>query len=232
MDPSIRYIITRAISVIALLVALIYGYGFFKKHQRKSAIIADLQTICGESSYFQQFSTEDAQKTLIRAIGLIAEADSLDMSPDDAIKGGLGQKREWFVNELDADDTPAAQQIIRSSLRANYDNFTKLGFKTDFNTIKAMKNGDFPLISTGAMAGRKPLIKTLIPTEASPGIEKVLANLELAPPGSEKIPLTDIQLAAAKKLARDLASAHLIEQPVRDHIIEFLSKPKTETKKE
>jgi hypothetical protein len=230
MDPSIRYIITRAISVIALLVALIYGYGFFKKHQRKSAVVADLQIICGESSYFQQFSTEDAQKTLIRAIGLMAEADSLGMSPDDAIKSGLGQKREWFVNELDPDDTPAAQQIIRSSLRANYDNFIKLGFKTDFNTIKAMKSGELPMISSGALAGRKPIIKTLIPTEASPGIEKVLANLEFAPPGAEQTPLSDIQLAAAKKLARDLANAGLIEQPVRDRIIKYLT-PEEEQKK-
>jgi hypothetical protein len=230
MDYSIRYIITRAISIIALLVALIYGYGYFKKHQRKSAVIADLQTICGESSYFRQFSFEDAQKTLIRAMGLIAEADSLGMSPDDAIKGGLGQKREWFVNELDPDDTPPAQLIIRSSLRANYDNFIKLGFKTDFNTIKAMKDGQLPLISSGSLGGRKPIIKTLIPAEASPGIEKVLANLELAPPGSEETPLTDIQLAAAKQLARDLYNARLIEDPVRERIIAHLSSA-TEPKK-
>lgn len=232
MDPSIRYIITRAISVIALLVALIYGYGFFKKHQRKTAVIAELQTICGESSYFQQFSQEDAKKTLVRAIGLMAEADSLGMSTNDTIKSGLGQKREWFVNELDADDTPPAQQIISSSLRGNYDNFIKLGFKADFNTIKAMKNGELPFIPTGTLAGRKPIIKTLIPAAASPGIEKVIANLELAPPGSEETPLSDIQIASAKKLARDLANAHLVEQAVRDRILEFLSQPKAGEKKE
>ncbi len=232
MDPSIRYIITRAISVIALLVALIYGFGLYKKHQRKSAVIADLQIICGESSYFQQFSAEDAQKTLIRAIGLIAQADSLGMSPDNAIKSGLGQKREWFVNELDEDDTPPAQQIIRSSLRANYENFIKLGYKTDFNTIKSMKNGELPLTSTGIHAGRKPTIRTLIPAEASPGMEKVIANLELAPPSSADSPLTDIQLASAKQLARDLANARIIEQPVRDRIIEFLSQPKIGENKE
>lgn len=230
MDPSIRYIITRAISVIAVIIALIYGFGIFKKHQRKSAVIADLRIICGESSYFQQFSNEDAQKTLIRAIGLIADADSLGLSPDDAIKSGLGQNREWFVSETDVEDTPLAQQIIRSSLRANYDNFVKLGFTTDFNTIKAMKSGELPMISSGPLAGRKPIIKTLIPPEASPGIEKVLANLELAPPGSEAAPLTDIQLAAAKQLARDLAAARLIEQPVRDRILEFLT-PEEDRKK-
>jgi hypothetical protein len=223
MDPSIRYIITRAFSVIALIVALLYGYGFVKKHQRKSAIIDDLKIICGESSFYQQFSNQEAQKALIRAIGLIADADSLGLSPDDAIKSGLGLDREWFVSESDAEETPLAQQIIRSSLRANYDNFVKLGFKTDFNTIKAMKEGELPTISSGSLAGRKPIIKTLIPPEASPGIEKVLANLELAPPGSEAAPLTDIQLAAAKQLARDLFSARLIEQPVRDRIITYLT---------
>lgn len=230
MDPSIRYIFTRAITVIALLVALIYGYGLYKKHQRKSAIVAELQVICGESSYFQQFSAEDAQKTLIRAIGLIAEADSLGLSPDDAIKSGLGQKREWFVNELDADDTPVAQQIIRSTLRGNYENFIKLGFKPDAGTIKSMKDGEMPLLSSGSLAGKKPIVKTLIPTEASPGIEKVIANLEFSPPGSEDKPLTDIQLASAKQLARNLYDARIIEEPVRNRIIEHLT-PEAERKK-
>ena len=66
--PSPRYIITRAAFLIGILVAVLYGYSFFKKYQRKQAIIADLQSITSDSSFFQQFYVADARKALIRAI--------------------------------------------------------------------------------------------------------------------------------------------------------------------
>lgn len=231
MDPSIRYIFSRAVTIIALLVALLYGYGFFKKYQRKSAVVAELRQICGESSYFRQFSTEEAHKTLIRAIGLLAEADSLGMDIGDAIDGGLGIKTEWFENELQEDDTPPKDKIIRDSLRGNYDNFIKLGFKPDFSIIKPMKDGELAAIPSGPYAGRKPVIKTLIPEVASPGIEKVLANLELSPPDSGDKPITDLQTAAAKQLARDLNDAGLIEESVRDRIVAHLTPPEAPKEK-
>ncbi|MCU0752387.1 MAG: hypothetical protein MUF86_09085 [Akkermansiaceae bacterium] len=231
MEPSIRYILSRALLLIALLVALLYGYGFIKKQQRRSAVVAELRQICGESSFFRQFSAEDAHKTLIRAIGLLAEADSLGMAVDDAIDGGLGVKTEWFENELDEDDTPMKDKIIRASLRGNYDNFIKLGFKPGFSSFKPMQDGQLAAIPSGTFAGRKPVIKTLIPAEASPGIEKVLANLELSPPDSADKPITDIQIAAAKQLARDLADAGLIEEPVRERIIARLTPPEASKEK-
>jgi hypothetical protein len=231
MDPSIRYIFSRAVTIIALLVALLYGYGFFKKYQRKSAVVAELRQICGESSYFRQFSTEEAHKTLIRAIGLLAEADSLGMDIGEAIDGGLGIKTEWFENELEEDDTPPKDKIIRDSLRGNYDNFIKLGFKPDFSIFNPMKNGELAAIPSDPYAGRKPVIKTLIPEAASPGIEKVLANLELSPPDSGDKPITDLQTAAAKQLARDLSDAGLIEESVRDRIVAHLTPPETPKEK-
>lgn len=223
MDLSIRYILSRAVTLIALLVALLYGYGFFKKHQRKSAVVTELRQICGESSYFRQFSAEEAHKTLIRSIGLLAEADSLGMDIGEAIDGGLGIKTEWFEEDPKEDDRPPKEKIIRESLRANYDNFIKLGFKPEFNTFTPMKDGQLTATSSGPFAGRKPVIHTLIPAAASPGIEKVLANLELSPPDSEGKPITDLQLAAAKQLARDLADAGLIEESVRDRIVAYLT---------
>lgn len=225
MEPSVRYILSRALLLIGLLVALLYGFGLFKKHQRKSAIVAELSQICGESSFFRQFSADEARKTMIRAIGLLAEAESLGMTPAESIDAGLGIKTEWFENELKEDDTPMMEKIIRSSLRANYDNFIKLGFKPDFGAIQPMKEGQLPAIPSGTFAGRKPVIKTLIPAEASQGMDKVLANLELSPPDSLDKPDTDIQIAAAKQLARDLSDAGLIEQPARDRIIDHLTAP-------
>ena len=57
------------------------------------------------------------------------------------------------------------------------------------------------------------------------GIEKVLANFEIRPPQADGQKPTDIQIAAAKQLARDLAEARVIEEPVGKKIIDELSKP-------
>lgn len=225
MDPSIRLIFSRAITAVVVLIAVIFTYGKFKKHQRKSALAAELSLACGESSFFRQFSAEDARKGLVRAVGLVAEAETLGMDINQAVDAGLGINTQWFAEKVDVEDLPMSQQIIRSSLKSNYQNFVKLGYKADFNTIKAMKEGKLPPPTTGPFAGRTPIIKTLIPVEASPGIDKVIANLELCPPDSAEQPLTDIQRTAAKQLARELSSAGIIEDTVRERIIKHLSAP-------
>lgn len=223
--PSPRYIITRAAFLLALLVAVLSGFSFFKKQQRQSAIIADLQSITSDSSFFKQFYAEDARKSLVRAIGLIAEANSLGVPPDKAIDRGMGIKPQFFENDAEKDEPPAREKIIRSCLRSNYENFLKLGYKPDFHTLEAMKRGELPPIPEGPQSGKTPEIANLISPVISPGMEKVLANLEIRPPQGESQKPTDIQIAAAKQLARDLSDAQLIEEPVRDRIIEGLSKP-------
>jgi hypothetical protein len=222
--PSPRYILTRAAFIIAALVAVLFVWGFIKKKQRQSAIIAELQSITSDSSFFQQFYPDAARKSLVRAIGLIAEANTLGLTPDTAIDRGLGIKEKFFENEMEEYDIPVREKIIRTSLRSNYENFLKLGFKADFQTISAMKQGELPSIPSGPQAGRKPEIANLIDPAISPGMEKVIANLEIRPPNPDNHKPTVIEIAAAKQLARDLSDARIIEEPVRDQIIQGLSK--------
>jgi hypothetical protein len=54
-------------------------------------------------------------------------------------------------------------------------------------------------------------------------MEKILPNLHLAPTQETNTPHTDLEVANAKRLARDLALAGVIEDPVRDRIIQALS---------
>lgn len=222
--PHPLTILRRAIYLIILLVAITIGYGFIKKKQRLSAIGSELQSISSDSSFFKQFYAEDARKTLVRAIGLIAEANSLGMSPDDAINRALGIKKQFYGTDVNLDSPSARDTIIRDSLRSNYENFLKLGYTGDPRAIQFFKNGDIPVIPSGPHAGKKPIIATLISPGISPGIEKVIANLELRPPASEDDKLTAIETAAAKRLANSLAEAGLIEDSVKDHIIAELSK--------
>jgi hypothetical protein len=223
--PSPRYILTRAAFVIALLVALLFAYGFIKKRQRLAAITAGLQSLTSDSSFFQQFYAEDARKSLVRAIGLIAEANQLGMPPDKAIDRGLGIKPKFFENDAAENEAPVREKIIRNCLRGNYENFLKLGYSADFHTLDAMRRGELPPIPAGPHSGRKPEIANLIQPALSPGMEKVVANLEIRPPAEDGGKATDIGIAAAKQLARDLADAWIIEESVRERILEGLSKP-------
>ncbi len=222
--PSPRYILTRAAFIIALLVAVLYGFGFVKKFQRRAAITAELQSITSDSSFFQQFYAEDARKSLVRAVGLIAEASSLGVPPEKAIDRGMGIKPGFFENDAERNEPPVREKIIRRCLRGNYENFLKLGYTADFHTLDEMKKGGLPPIPAGPQSGRKPVLANLIDPAISPGMEKVIANLEIRPPAEDGGKLTDIEISAAKQLARDLADARIIEEPARDKILTGLSK--------
>jgi hypothetical protein len=221
--PSPSDIIYRAVFWLILLVAIVCGYSFIKKKQRQSAIIVELESITSDSSFFQQFYPEDARKTLIRAIGLIAEANSLGLTPDTTISRGMGIKTELFASTANREEPPVREKIIRACLRSNYENFVKLGYKADIRTLDTMKNGALPVIPVGPQSGRNPVIANLISATLSPGMEKVIANLELRPPQADQTPPTAIEIAAAKQLACALSEARFIEEPVRDHILESLS---------
>lgn len=223
--PSPRYIITRAAFLIGLLVVCLIGLKHYKKYQRKNTIFADLGSITSDSSFFRQFSAEDAHKSLIRAIGLIAEANTLGVEPDEAINRGMGIEKKMFDTDEDRDEPPVREKIIRNCLRSNYENFIKLGYAADFHTLAALKQGEFPPIPSGPQSGKRPQIANLIPPGISPGMEKVIANLEIRPPQTEDRKPTDIELASAKKLANELASARIIEQDVRNRILAGLTPP-------
>jgi len=223
--PSPRYIITRAIFLISAIIVVLSATRFYKKKQREAAIIANLKSLASDSSFFQQFYAEDAQKSLIRAVALIAEANELGIPPESSIDRALGIETQTYFSEEKAAEPTYRQQIIRTSLRANYENFLKLGYLPDFHTLKAMKGGSLPPIPNGPEAGKKPVVGTFISGAVSPGIEKVIANLEIRPPHADIRILSELEIASAKQLAYALADAKLIEEPSRDKIVKALSKP-------
>ena len=222
--PSIRYILTRIIYLILLLVAAKYAFVFYKSESRKRAIVSELRTITTDSSFFHQFYVEDARRNLVRAMGLILEADSLGMGPDKAIDRVLGIKEEFFESYEAKREPSAREKIIRNSLRGNHDNLLKLGYTNDIRTFSELRKGELSPIPYGTQQGRKPQISYLIPPSLSPGLEKVIANLVIRPPQDEPRMPSDIEIAAAKHLANDLSYAGVIEDTVRNRIINGLSK--------
>ncbi len=226
--PSPQYILTRAAGLLVLLVVVAITYKFVKQRQRESVIIAELAAITTESSFFQQFYAEDARKSLIRAVGLIAEASSLGVAPNDAISRSLGIKPQMFTDDARHDEPPLRERIIRTCLRDNYVNFLKLGFKPDFYALDAMRQGKLPPIPSGPQSGHTPVISYFINPAVSPGMDRVIANLEIRPPASDDDKPSVVQLASAKQLARDLTEAKIIDDRTCENILEALGqKPAT-----
>jgi hypothetical protein len=219
--PSPSYIITRALFLVTVLVAALFAFGQFRKLREQSAIVTGLELLMSDSSFFQQFHADDARKTLVRAVGLIARANEIGLPPDKAINRGLGVKKEFFSTD-DREDPPVREQIIRNCLRGNYDNFLKLGYTADFHTLESMRRGELPVIPSGPQSGRKPEISHLIDPALSPGMEKVVANLEIRPPREGKAQASDIEIASARQLVRDLANARIIEEAARDRILDAM----------
>lgn len=220
--PSPSYILTRAAFFIALMVALLIGFGFVKKRQRRNAIFTELQSITSDSSFFNQFYADDARKSLVRAVGLIAEANTLGSRPTATINRGMGIKPKFFDTDSNKNDDDPRDKIVRICLTTNYQNFLKLGYSPDVQTLTAMKEGKLPSIPSGPHQGAKPVIAHLISPELSPGMEKVIANLEIRPPSEDRKP-TDIEIATAKQLARDLSYAGIIEDSVNQRIYDALT---------
>jgi hypothetical protein len=231
MEPRhIRYILTRSAAAIVLIVAILYGVDMLKKKQRKDTIISNLKSVCSDSSFFNQFHAADARKALVRGVGLIAEARLLGLDPDETLDGGLGIEKKYFSVDKEDGGTPIRESIIRKCLRANYENFLKLGYTADYHTLQGMKGGELPSVRTGPTAGSRAEIGTIIDVALSPGLDRVIANLEIRPPRIPGTPMTDVEIARAKQLAKDLSEAGVIETAAAERITASLTPKPPEEK--
>ncbi|QTN34097.1 hypothetical protein HZ994_17815 [Akkermansiaceae bacterium] len=224
-DINLRYILTRAGGVILVIVVGLYALGYVKKRNKQAAIVAELKSLSSDSSFFRQFYAEDARKSLVKAVGLIAEANNLGLPPETSINRGLGIEEKYFAMDGDKEASPVKETLVRETLRANYENFRKLGYEADFHTLDMMKQGDLPPVRTGPQAGAKAEVGTIIDPALSPGLDKVMANLEIRPPKEKGLPLTDVETATAKQLATALRDAGIIEEAAEKRIIESLTPP-------
>ena len=222
-STNLRYILTRAIGVILVIVVALYALGYVKKRNKKTALVAELKSLSSDSSFFRQFYAEDAKKSLVKAVGVIAEAKNIGLEPDEAINRGLGIEEKYFLLDEERGAPPVKESLVRSTLRSNYENFRKLGYEADFHTLKMMRDGELPPVRTGPQAGSKAEVGTIIDPSLSPGLDKVMANLEIRPPRDKALPMTDVEIAAAKLLATSLAAAGIIEESAEKRIVESLT---------
>jgi hypothetical protein len=220
---SLRYILTRAGGVILAIVVALYVMGYVKKKNKHSALVSELKSLSSDSSFYGQFYAEGAQKSLIKAVGIIAEANKLGLAPEEAINRGLGIEEKYFLLDEDEVALPVRESLIRNTLRANYENFRKLGYDADYHTLQILKEGKLPPVRTGPQAGSKAEVGSIIDPVLSPGLDKVMANLEIRPPREKGRKMSDVEIATAKQLAKDLSSAGIIEKSAEKRIIDSLT---------
>lgn len=223
-----RYIVTRSLFLIAVLAAALSAWSFHKKNQRKQDLVRQLRAITTDPSFFRQFDPEEARRSLVRTVGLIAEATLLGLPADEVVSRAMGTEKDWLDGgDTTTEDLPLRERLIRDCLRINYENFVKLGYTPDATTLDETRQGRLPPIPAGPHAGAKPEIHPLIRPDLSPGIDRVLANLEIRPPAAKTDGRpSDIETAAARKLARDLADAGVIEESARDRILQAQGSPR------
>lgn len=219
---NLRYILTRAGGIILAIIVALYAVSYVKKRNQQAAIVAELRSLSSDSSFFRQFYAEEAKKSLIRAVGLIAKANNLGLDPDTAINRSLGIEKKYFAMDGDKDAPPVKESLIRSTLRANYENFRKLGYEADFPTLQMMRDGELPPVRTGPRAGDKAEVGTIIDPALASGLEKVMANLEIRPQRDKGHKMSDVEVSTAKRLATDLSDAGIIERAAAERIIQIL----------
>jgi hypothetical protein len=219
MDPRAATVLKWAIFCIIAIFAFGYGSKHYKKHARKEALVAEMRTAVSEASFYRSITQESARSVLLSSIAKIEEAKTLGLEPtayfDQVFKRDSGKKTggDEFV------DYPAREKLARETLLRAHQHAVDLGLLATLENRKAMAAGEMPEVEA------KPVIVCIIDTTISPGIEKILPNLELRPGGVKTGPPTDLEIAAGKNLAEDLYGAQIIDKDAEMRISKHFRPP-------
>ena len=225
MDSRIIDTIRYSFLLVTLLVGFLFAQKHYRRHVTKKEIVAELQSVTSDSSFYQQFETEDAHATLLKGVALIHQANELGLTPVELFDQVFQYDN---YGETQSTDYPVKEALVRNTLTNAYEAAKRLEM-LDPGSINDLEDGHIPTTLKGA-----PVILPLIDSELSPGLEKIIPNLELLPAdrAAKDRELTDIETAAARRLAKNLASAGLIERSVADRIIEHYRTKTENLKKE
>lgn len=219
MDTRLTDALRYSVIVIVLLLAFLFGYKHYKRYERRNQIVAELQSATSDASFYRQFKRQDAEATLLECIGLVEQARLLGL-PTNELFDRVFQHKEKNEYQVDRYDSfPIRETLVRETLTAGHQAAKQLGL-LEAASLRDLGEGRIP-----STLGERPRIATLIDPSVSPGIEKIVPNLELRPASDENQPPSAIEIAAARRLTRDLASAGLIETNVELNILAHYQTP-------
>ena len=231
MDP--RAVTTLKLALFAF-VALVLG-GFILKHiklQKKiDKLTAEMRVLVSDTSFYRSPTVESAHSTLFKGIAMIEDAKKLGLDPINYFDTVFGHDQKGHKVGLDDEfsEFPAREKLARETLLRAYQQAEHFKFLDSPDYIESLRAGEMPPVVP------KPTVACIIDPSLSPGMEKIVANLELRSAARTPGPPNDLEVAAAKNLSSDLYSSHVIESDADSRIARHYDKReplKTEPKPE
>lgn len=224
MDPRIADLLRYIVLAIVFLAVAGFGWRHYQRFESKRALVAEMQTATSEASFYRQFEQAAAEEVLLQCIARMKEAETLGLPPAAFFDKTFKRKKAPDTYE----GFPPHEKLVRDTLTRGYEAARQLDLLEDYRRIQELKAGRMPNLTSGT-----PVILPLIDPVLSPGIEKIIPNLEIHPPGTDPKTrqLSAIEISAARELARDLQSANLIEKSVSTKLLEhYQAIPEKDTK--
>lgn len=215
MDPRLADILRHAVVVIILLVLALIGFKQYQRHAEKRRLVAEMRTDISDASFYRSLSAEEARRTFLRSIARIDRAARLGLEPPVFFDRVFDRKERNKIAISEDSGYPTREKLVRTSLQRAHQHARQLGLLDREEYLQDLEQGEIPPVEP------KPVIGALIDPALSPGLEKVVPNFELrpAPKGPDYKP-TDLEIAAARELIRDLADANLIEDAAAKRLLE------------
>jgi hypothetical protein len=221
MDPRVAEILRHA-AVLALVGLLaVVGLKVHRHFRDRAELAAELRSLAAEGSFYRQFYPADAERALLRAMAVLREGELDGLAPDELLDRCLGLEAKRGEQ---ADEPTADEQLVRATFLNNYENCRKLGVLRPRDAAKRLREGELPPIEIGPATGSRPRVMRIIDPALAPGLDKVVANLEIRPPDS--VPAAgDVERNAARRLVRTLGEAGVLDTATVARILQQLEPP-------
>jgi len=225
MDPKVidtlRYVAMLAVFLIFGLV----GFKFYSKHNARKAEVTAIRDGASDTNFYHALREEDAKATFLRCIGHLEKAHQLGVEPSELFADVFSRKKkDDFGAEDHSDGYPVAQKLVEETITTGWHNATQMGLFEEADAVKSLIAGEMPAMR------KPPVIDHIVDPALSPGLEKVVPNLQLLPePKKAGAVATDIELNSARQLIRDLADAGVIDHNAQKRILDAFDaeKPKS-----
>lgn len=224
MDPRVSTVLRLMFVAAALLVGGMTAAKHYRLHREKGELVELLRELTSEASFYRQFDRAGAERVLLRAVAAVEDARQRGLPADELFDRVYDRKDTGRYDYRSTDNYPVDEQLVRRTLDHAWRAADELGLLRS-RSLKELRDGTMP-----SAEGGRPVVLPLIDPKTFPGLEKIVPNLEIHPAaagGAERV-LDSVETAAARELARDLASARVIEDSVSQRILEHYRTPAPE----
>jgi hypothetical protein len=215
MDPKVIDTLRHVFTLAVILTLGIIGYKFYKKTEARKHEVVAMRGEITDTNFYHGLRDSDAKATLLRCIGHLQRAHQLGIEPGELFDSVFDRKKSSDLIDEHADGYPTAQKLVQATITTAWQHAGQLHMFDEPDALNALLSGEMPVMNPA------PVIDFIIDPALSPGIERVVPNLQLLleskKPGA--IP-TDIEVNATRQLVFDLTDAGVIDHNAQKRIID------------